>query len=438
MAVRPFHENELRFTGEKAIVNALSAGIITPVDRDLILEFVAEREATRHIAFPRKNNIIGHLIAWRRFLPVEFTSASIGDIYSAVNAIRAGKNTKGKPYKVNMLSGLVVDLKMFLLWLIENGYSSLPEKKVRSIRAPAIDPYTTTPDELFTYEEIKQMISSCLSARDRAFVATAYESGSRISEVAALTWKDVEFDMYGVKLRHIVDEKTNRVRYARLTFAAEYLAEWKASTKHPGPSARVFITRNGDSFNYDTARHTLRVIMIRAGINKQVHTHLFRKSRATHMIRQNIQESIIKKSLWGNENTKMFRHYVVLSEKDIDNEILGKAGIRRREDEEAPLLPRTCGRCHTVCSPLSDYCHKCGEGLTEEAIATVEKMVSVAKASPEVIIREYLSQVQDPDTLVLRILAEQRLAAQQIKSGASQENQEQKRGGPLQTDQNQG
>lgn len=424
MAVRPFHENELRFPGEKSIVKALDAGTLAPRDRDLILEFVAEREATRNISFPRRNNIIGHLVTWRRFLTVPYADAGIGDVFTAINAIRTGNNTKGQPYKVNMLSLMVTDLKMFLLWLIENGYSALPEKKVRSIKPPAIDPYTTTPDELFTYEEIKHMISVCASARDRAFISTCYESGSRISEVAALEWRDIEFDKYGVKLRHVVDEKTNKIRYARLTMAAEYLAEWKASTKHAAPTSRVFVTRAGDSFNYDTARHTLRVIMARADIHKRVHTHLFRKSRATHMIKQNIQETIIKKSLWGNENTKMFRHYIVLSENDIDNEILGKSGVKRRDDEEAPLLPRTCGRCHTVCSPIAEYCYKCGEGLTEEAIATVEQMVAVARASPEQIIKEYLSQVRDPDDLVLRILAERRLAGQHQGSGASQETQE--------------
>ena len=88
--------------------------------------------------------------------------------------------------------------------------------------------------------------------------------------------------------------------------------------------------------NYAQIRQRVKMAAERAGLEKRVHLHLFRKSRATHMIQQNYQESVIKKMLWGNLDTPMFETYVVLSEADIDAEILGRAGIETPASAAGP------------------------------------------------------------------------------------------------------
>ena len=106
------------------------------------------------------------------------------------------------------------------------------------------------------------------------------------------------------------------------------LAAWK--NVYPAeltPDAWVFLSSRKEAMNYAQIRQRMKMAAERAGLEKRVHLHLFRKSRATHMIQQNYQESVIKKMLWGNLGTQMFRTYVVLSEADIDAEILGQAGI---------------------------------------------------------------------------------------------------------------
>jgi len=76
--------------------------------------------------------------------------------------------------------------------------------------------------------------------------------------------------------------------------------------------------------------------------------------------------------MWNNLNTKMFQTYVCLGEDSIDDEFLGKAGIKQKKtSQEDPMAPHPCGRCHYVNPPTGTYCSKCGMALTEEAAAKI-------------------------------------------------------------------
>lgn len=368
---RPFHPGIHRYNGQKSLNNALGEDRITPADRNLITLYVAERQASRHIGDHRKNKIVFTLVGWRRFLDPPYADATISDIYVAISALKEGKSARGKPFKRNTIHDYIRILKPFLLWLIENEYNtSLPERKVRKISSPSVDYQTTEPDELLTPQEIEALISACLNPRDRALISVLYESGCRISELARIRWRDVIFDQYGVRL-YIFDNKEEKRRYSRLTISTDYLAAWK-NDYHPGDpegNALVFQTFKGNPLDYVQARRVIDRATARAGIEKRVTPHLFRHSRITHMITQGYQESVIKKSMWGNVDTSMFKTYVNLGDQDIDNEFLDKAGIVSKAETAPPIRPRICPRCHRENGPTFEHCMKCGEPLTEEARA---------------------------------------------------------------------
>jgi integrase/recombinase XerD len=111
----------------------------------------------------------------------------------------------------------------------------------------------------------------------------------------------------------------------------------------------------------------------KAGVDKRVTPHLFRKSRITSLIKQNYQESVIKQAMWGNLGTNMFKTYVVLSDQDIDAEFREKMGIEKKEiKEDKKMLPRQCKSCFAMNGPQSNFCHVCGKPLTETAQHDVE------------------------------------------------------------------
>ena len=70
---------------------------------------------------------------------------------------------------------------------------------------------------MLSEEEIKKMIEACENPRDRALVASLYESGTRISELGNIKVKHVKFDHYGAVL--MVDGKTG-MRRVRIIFSS--------------------------------------------------------------------------------------------------------------------------------------------------------------------------------------------------------------------------
>ena len=372
--VVPFYPNLTKYGWEASLTTALKKELILPSEERLIREYLDEKAARDHITQSRKNKITTTLVNFRRFLLIEYTKATAADIFAAINKLTTGKNVHDRPFKQNTLWSYIRILKPFLLWMIESGYCEIKSLKIKQIKAPAIDTDTSTPDDIFTPEEIKALIQGCKHSRDRALISVLYESGARIGEIARLTWKDCIFDQYGAKL-YINDTKAKKQRYARLTACAEYLARWRNDCPDPSPTGLIFTNlHDGSPIEYITVRRLLERALKASGIEKMItKIHLFRKSRITHMIAQNYQESVVKQAMWGNLETRMFRTYVQLGEKDIDQEFLEKAGIQQKPTELMDTLKaRPCSNCHHINAPTSSFCSKCGYPITDIARNDVE------------------------------------------------------------------
>lgn len=336
-----FYNLNAKYDKERSFSKWIKAGVLTEDDCKIMRRYVAQLQARQHITDGRVNKIVFTLIQWRRFLPLEWRMITMDSIYDAVTSLKNGKNTLGQPYKPNTLRDFVKILKPYIIWLNDEGITSIPENKLKGIKAPAGDYEVTTPDELLSSEDIGALIGACLNNRDRALIAILYESGARIGEITQLCWKDILFDEYGAKL-YIEDTKTHKKRYGRLIKSVDLVSKWKAS--YPGKASGdkfVFVCVEGEvkPLAYHNVIKLIRKAANRAGITKEVRPHLFRKSRITEMVRQNYQESIIKQAMWGNLSTAQFKTYVRLGEQDIDREYLRKAGVARVEKTLQPVRP---------------------------------------------------------------------------------------------------
>ena len=350
----------------------LASGRLTKDDADLIGEFIAEKRASVGICVGRANMLTFNLVGWRRFIK-PFRELTMADVYSGIDALKAGKSYKGKPFKQNTLADHVVILKRFLLWLIDNGYSNLPEKKVRAIKPPAKNTVTKKASDLLTPDEIQIIIQTCKRSEDRALIMLLYEGGFRIGEVAQMVWGDLTFNNGGVATS--VKFKTKFVRHVRAYMCTQYLQTWKAD--YPGTpegSAPVFVNDNGEPFIHATITKRIRRIVQRANLKKHVTPHLFRHSRITHMINDGVNESVIKMMMWGTVNTTMFETYAHLSGKDIDAEISRVYGIVNPDEKkkEPQVAPRQCPHCQHINPPSTTWCYGCGESLSTDSVASEE------------------------------------------------------------------
>ncbi len=386
------HSSQTRIDDtQRHILRYLNEGKITTLDARFLNEFIAERRAAGGISQKRSDKLAYTLLGWRRYLP-EFTSLTIGAVYTGIEAIKHAENNNGRPFKQNTLSDHVTILKLFLLWMIENEYSDLPEKKIRAIKTPRRDTQTKTASQLLTPEEIQTLIKYCRSSRDRAMIMTLYEGGFRPGEICQLAWGDMKADSKGIAVN--VNFKTGITRYIRLVMAKKYISEWRADYPLPiTEKSPVFLTETREELRWHTIAAQIRRIAKRAGITKHLTPHLFRHSRITHLLQEGAKESTVKLMMWGSLSTDMLTTYAHLTGRDIDADISRLYGLEEetKGKENARLEPRICPTCNLINPPGEDYCRGCMEALSIEAISEEEAIRRFVLNHPR-IIREYLNK----------------------------------------------
>lgn len=400
MGSRDFHksdEEHLRYL-EGSITRHLESGQITNEDASLIREFLEEMRATKHISLVRARKLNAHLISWRQFIG-PYRENTMADLHSGIVKLQTHKRENGEKYEQNTQRDFVVFLKRFYLWLIENEYSTIPEKKIKAIKPPATNTMTKTAESLLTVDEVRAMLDACFTSRDRALLACLFEGAFRIGELGTLTWGQVKFTEWNCTIN--VKYKTQKPRFVPLVFSRGYMAQWR--NDYPGkadPDSPVFLTRTGVSLSYAGVSKQIRDIAERAGIKKHITPHLFRHSRVTAMIREGFNDSVIKRICWGNINTNMFSTYAHLTDSDIEQEIAEHAGIAQKNvvKRSEALDPLQCHRCYTVNPPTSSFCSTCGSALTEDVANHLQESVSEIESDPrfQVAIRKALTEMGIP------------------------------------------
>lgn len=382
-ATDSYFHGDRRHYARRSIAKALDSGQITERDRDLIAEFVTDLRAFKDIGLLRQNKLTSHLVGWRRYIG-PFEANTISDLAAGINALHASSSPiTGEPYAANTLSDYTIILKQFYSWMIEEGYSTIPEKKLAKVRVPPKPKMTKTAADILTPEEVQAFLSACQSSRDRAFYTLLYEAGPRVSEIGTLAWHQLEFDRFGAILN--TDGKTGKPRYIRLIMSVEPLAAWRRDYPFPSEGDNlVFLNHRRRPLTLAAITKQMRLIGQRAGIKKHLVTHLFRHSRVTHLITEGVPLAVVGMMMWGDPTAPELRTYLHLANHDVDAAMLSHYGVTDpAEAAAARVEAHQCPTCKTVCGPTAEYCPRCGHHLTEEAATEVE--AARAEITPELI-----------------------------------------------------
>jgi len=360
---------------------------LTDQDAEILTEFIKTRKtkAGAKVTPIRRTKLAQTLISVKQFLKCQWTDAKIKDLSDAVDALNESH------YRQNTKNDHIVILKTFYRWMIRKKQTKITLEQLSDeddgIRAPGVNTETAEAKDLLTRDELAIIVQGCKNLRDKAIVTTLYESAARISELSRLKWGDLEYTNEGIIKATIHDEKTKKKRYAPLFLSMEYLAAWRAGYPgKPSDDAYIFIDRDNKPMEYRAINYQITRAAKRAGIEKRVTPHLFRKSRLTEMVREGYQESVIKEVGWANQGSQMMKTYIKLGSDDVMNEFLVRQGIKKKEQKVKENVPRQCSYCFAMNSPVSEYCHKCGQPLTEEAKKERTKVIAAVESeefSPE-------------------------------------------------------
>ncbi|HJK23818.1 MAG TPA: tyrosine-type recombinase/integrase, partial [Methanocorpusculum sp.] len=188
-----FHRTDAAYitASRTRLNNAIDRGEITREAADLIQEFISEQAGK--IGPSREMKLVGTLILNQEYFP-PYPDCTTAAVLAGIRQIMIATDKDGKPrYRKNTVTDRIKIAKRFFLWMCENEYGKLAEKKLQKITVPAADHMTKTAEDILTEEEVQRMKETAWSSRDRAIISVLYEGGLRASELGSLRWGDLRF-----------------------------------------------------------------------------------------------------------------------------------------------------------------------------------------------------------------------------------------------------
>ncbi|MBW1731422.1 MAG: tyrosine-type recombinase/integrase [Deltaproteobacteria bacterium] len=346
----------------RCALKTLERADISEANRKVILGFNQE-SLSLGLSKARIVKYTYYLLKMAEWLGKDFESATVEDIKSLVRKIDESEYVAYSKSEHKMV------LRKLYKWLRQTedfppevAWIRPHQKKASRIKMP---------EELLTEGDIRSMIQASQKERDRALVATLYESGCRIGELIPMRIRHVSFDRYGATI--VVDGKTGP-RRVRLISSVPYLKEWLNKHPDPGnPESFVWIKGNGELMGYTRVSELLKHLARKAGIKKHVYPHLFRHSRATYLA-NHLTEAQMKEYFGWVQESDMAGVYVHLSGRDVDDALLKVYGIHKPDTrKESGLKPRICERCEAQNPYTNLFCSRCGNSLDEAARISIVK-----------------------------------------------------------------
>lgn len=266
----------------------------------------------------------------------------------------------------------IIDIRLFFNWLKPNNdFFTVIKSRSPKNQLPV--------NELLLQDDVKELLSSCQTQRDRALVSILWDSAARVSEIININIGQVQFDKYGATV--IVDGKTG-MRKLRLINSVPDLQQWL--NQHPdreNHNAPLFVTsrKKGDTYprlNVRTIQNKLKTIAKDAGIKKNVHPHAFRHGKLTDLVKQGFKEMELRIIAgWGSDSS-MPATYIHLSGDDVDKKQLQIAGFKDDETEaiQDDIKPVECPRCKTKNPHDAKYCSTCSMVLDAETAIKLDEV----------------------------------------------------------------
>jgi integrase len=273
-------------------------------------------------------------------------------------------------------------IKQFYRWLLADPKKpkEFPENVawIRTHRTPK----ERLAEDMLAKDEVRQMIEAANGTRDKALVATLYETGTRIGEFLSLRIRDVRIKDGGYAIVSLPAEssslKTGR-RQIPIVECLPYLQAWlEAHPSKETPAALLWPSEYGErrdrQIDDTTVLKLVRRLAARADVDKDVTPHLFRHSRATECARRGWNESQMRRYFGWSRSSTMPSLYTHLAAGDVEARILEDNGLKARPDPIAdPLAPLVCGRCGRRNPATVVYCLNCA------AIVSVEKALEIER-----------------------------------------------------------
>jgi len=305
---------------------SLQSSSISEVNKKLILDFV-ENCFVEGLGQQRILKYITTLKIISTQINTDFDKVEKRDLFLFISKLEQSNKSEWLKHDYK------VCIKKFYKWYFKADNPEL----TKWIKASIGKKDRKLPEEMLTEEEILKMINCAKKKSDKAIIALLWDIGARVGEIGNLRVKHIKFDEYGATVN--LKGKTG-YRRVRAVFSVEYLQAWLL--EHPdmnNPDAPLWTTFDSKEnlikpLHYGSIRMKVKRLAKKAKINKRIHPHLFRHSRATY-IANYLTEAQMNTYFGWVQGSEMSSVYVHLSGRDVDYAILKANGVFDK-DKTAP------------------------------------------------------------------------------------------------------
>ena len=265
--------------------------------------------------------------------------------------------------------------------------------------------YNPAPDpaEMLGWEaDVVPMIDATLNARDAALIAVAWDSGARSGELLGLRVGDVTDHDYGLQVT--VDGKVGQ-RSITLISSVPYLNRWfQEHPRRDDDTAPLWCKlQSGEEMSYQMCRKIPREAADRAGVTKPVTFTNFRKSSASHLASEGVNQAVLEDHHGWTQGSDVASRYVSVFADAIDRALAAAHGLDVEADEPDPIAAIICPRCDKETPRNEPFCMWCNQALEHGAVDEIEatqqterrQLLGFAKEHPEL-----LDRLEDIEPLI--------------------------------------
>jgi integrase/recombinase XerD len=151
----------------------------------------------------------------------------------------------------------------------------------------------TLSERILDEDEVRRLIGSTTTLRDRLMLQLIYVAGVRVSELVALKWSDTLAHRGAGQIT--VLGKGKKTRTIRLE--APMWNALQASRGDAGNDVPIFVSRRGGHLDQSQVYRIVKDAAVRAGINKPVSTHWLRHCHASHALDHGAPIHLVQQTL---------------------------------------------------------------------------------------------------------------------------------------------
>ena len=163
---------------------------------------------------------------------------------------------------------------------------------------------------MLSVAEVKRLFEAADTKKSRLILKTLYSTGMRVSELTNLKKKDIYFDENEGRIKRAKGKKE------RIFNISDDIKEELKELIEKNPDSEYVFSGPKGKLSDRNIQKIVKKAAIKAGIQKDVHTHTLRHSFATHLLNEGVDIRKIQ-TLLGHEKLATTEIYTHISNEDL-------------------------------------------------------------------------------------------------------------------------